>query len=83
MATKKAGGSVKNGRDSDGKRLGVKRYGGQVVSAGEIIVRQRGSHFKPGSNAKMGTDFTIFALSAGKVLFEIRRGKKLVSIQTA
>ncbi|MFA5393069.1 MAG: 50S ribosomal protein L27 [Candidatus Ratteibacteria bacterium] len=83
MATKKGGGSVKNGRDSDGKRLGVKRYGGQVVSAGEIIVRQRGSHFKPGSNTKMGTDFTIFALSAGKVLFEKRRGKKLISIQTA
>ena len=83
MATKKGGGSVKNGRDSDGKRLGVKRYGGQVVSAGEIIVRQRGSHFKPGSNTKMGTDFTIFALSAGKVLFEIRRGKKFISIQTA
>jgi large subunit ribosomal protein L27 len=83
MATKKGGGSVKNGRDSIGKRLGVKRYGGQVVSAGEIIVRQRGSHFKPGSNTKMGGDFTIFALSAGKVLFENRRGKKLISIQTA
>lgn len=83
MATKKGGGSVKNGRDSEGKRLGVKRYGGQVVSAGEIIVRQRGSHFKPGSNAGMGTDFTIFALAAGKVLFEKRRGQKLVSIQTA
>ncbi len=83
MATKKGGGSVKNGRDSCGKRLGVKRYGGQVVSAGEIIVRQRGSHFKPGLHAKMGTDFTIFALSDGKVLFEKRRGQKLISIQTS
>ena len=83
MATKKGQGSCKNGRDSDGKRLGVKRYGGQVVSAGEIIVRQRGSHFKPGSHTGMGTDFTIFALSAGKVLFENRRGQKLISIQAA
>ena len=81
MAHKKGQGSCKNGRDSAGKRLGVKRYGGQVVSAGEIIVRQRGSHFKPGSNTGMGTDYTIFALTTGKVLFESRRGQKLVSIQ--
>jgi len=83
MAHKKGQGSCKNGRDSIGKRLGVKRYGGQSVSAGEIIVRQRGSHFKPGLNAGMGTDFTIFALSAGKVCFEKRRGQKLVAVQVA
>lgn len=83
MAHKKGQGSCKNGRDSAGKRLGVKRYGGQAVSAGEIILRQRGSHFKPGANTGMGSDFTIFALAAGKVTFEKRRGQKMVSIQNA
>ena len=80
MAHKKGQGSCKNGRDSIGKRLGVKRYGGQVVSAGEIILRQRGSRFKPDQNAGMGRDHTIFALSAGKVLFETRAGRKVVTI---
>ena len=69
MAHKKAGGSSKNGRDSNAKRRGVKRYGGQVVSAGEIIVRQKGTKFRPGDNVGMGRDFTLFAEKAGKVLF--------------
>lgn len=75
MAHKKAGGSTRNGRDSVSKRLGVKRYGGQIVKAGEIIVRQRGSEFHPGDNVGMGKDYTIFALAAGKVRFS-RKGDK-------
>jgi len=69
MAHKKAGGSSKNGRDSQSKRRGVKRFGGEVVSAGEIIVRQKGTKFRPGENVGMGRDFTLFAEKAGKVLF--------------
>ncbi len=75
MAHKKAGGSTRNGRDSQSKRLGVKRYGGQVVKAGEIIVRQRGTEFHPGDNVGMGTDHTLFALIAGSVRFA-KKGPK-------
>ncbi len=69
MATKKAGGSSRNGRDSAGRRLGVKKYGGQVVDAGNIIVRQRGTKWHPGKNVGIGKDHTIFAKIAGVVTF--------------
>lgn len=72
MATKKAGGSSRNGRDSESKRLGVKRYGGQVVRAGNILVRQRGTQFHPGVNVGLGTDHTLFAKAAGRVEFAIK-----------
>ena len=75
MAHKKAGGSTGNGRDSIGKRLGVKRFGGQVVSAGSILVRQRGTSFHPGQNVGCGSDYTLFAKIDGTVSFE-RYGKK-------
>ncbi|MFW5926979.1 MAG: 50S ribosomal protein L27, partial [Wenzhouxiangella sp.] len=74
MAHKKAGGSTRNGRDSNPKYLGVKRYGGESVLAGNILVRQRGSRFHAGSNVGVGRDYTLFALSDGKVKFE-RRGR--------
>lgn len=81
MAHKKGGGSTGNGRDSHGQRLGVKMYGGQVVKAGNIIIRQRGSNVNPGRNVGIGKDDTIFALVAGKVLFErLGRTKKKVSV---
>ena len=70
MASKKAGGSTKNGRDSQGKRLGVKRYGGEKVLPGTIILRQRGSKFLLGNNVKMGRDFTIYSIVEGLVKFE-------------
>ncbi|MBC7465472.1 MAG: 50S ribosomal protein L27 [Bdellovibrio sp.] len=70
MASKKAGGSTKNGRDSQSKRLGVKRFGGQLVKSGTIIVRQRGTKFHTGSNVKIGRDFTIYAVIEGHVKFE-------------
>ena len=73
MAHKKAGGSTRNGRDSESKRLGVKRFGGQQVSAGSIIVRQRGSTFHPGRHVGMGRDYTLFARADGEVRF-LRRG---------
>ncbi len=76
MAHKKAGGSSRNGRDSVSKRLGVKRYGGEQVLAGNIIVRQRGSSFHPGKNVGMGKDYTLFATAPGKVLFEIKGPQK-------
>lgn len=84
MAHKKAGGSSRNGRDSESKRLGVKRYGGQKVVAGNIIVRQRGSTFHPGANVGMGRDFTLFALTDGSVKFEVKgpRSRKMVSVVT-
>ncbi|HKI52400.1 MAG TPA: 50S ribosomal protein L27 [Geothermobacteraceae bacterium] len=84
MAHKKAGGSSKNGRDSAGKRLGVKRFGGEKVTAGTIIVRQRGTTIHPGSNVGCGKDYTLFALTDGVVTFE-RHGKsrKKVSIYAA
>jgi large subunit ribosomal protein L27 len=79
MAHKKAGGSTKNGRDSAGKRLGVKKYGGQLVRAGNILVRQRGTTFHPGKNVGVGKDYTLFALSDGMV--EFKQGKRqIVSI---
>ena len=81
MAHKKAGGSSRNGRDSESKRLGVKRYGGQLVSAGSILVRQRGTKFHPGTNVGIGKDHTIFALKEGKVKFSTKSsGKKFVSV---
>jgi large subunit ribosomal protein L27 len=70
MAQKKAGGSSKNGRDSAGRRLGVKKFGGEAVVPGNILVRQRGTKFHPGTNVGMGKDHTLFALSAGEVKFE-------------
>ncbi len=81
MAHKKGGGSSRNGRDSAGRRLGVKRYDGQKVRAGTIIVRQRGSTFYPGQNVKMGKDHTLFSLADGFVKFErASKQKKLVSV---
>lgn len=82
MAHKKAGGSTRNGRDSESKRLGVKRFGGQAVSAGSIIVRQRGTRFHAGSNVGCGRDHTLFALIDGKVKFEVKgpKNRKFVSI---
>jgi large subunit ribosomal protein L27 len=80
MAHKKGASSSRNGRDSNAQYLGVKRYGGQVVKAGEIIVRQRGTHFHPGTLVGRGGDDTLFALAAGNVQFHERRGRKLVSI---
>ncbi|HET6720364.1 MAG TPA: 50S ribosomal protein L27 [Rhodocyclaceae bacterium] len=72
MAHKKAGGSVRNGRDSEGKRLGVKRYGGQEVVAGNIIIRQRGTEYHPGDNVGIGKDHTLFALIDGRVQFSVK-----------
>lgn len=76
MAHKKAGGSTRNGRDSESKRLGVKRFGGQLVNAGEIIVRQRGTRFHSGVNTGLGRDHTIFATAEGKVKFEVKGPRK-------
>ncbi|MBM3686717.1 MAG: 50S ribosomal protein L27 [Actinobacteria bacterium] len=80
MAHKKGASSSKNGRDSNAQRLGVKRFGGQLVNAGEIIVRQRGTHFHPGSNVGRGKDDTLFALSQGRVEFGTFRGRRVVNI---
>jgi len=81
MAHKKSGGSAKNGRDSQSKRLGVKRSAGQMVSAGSILVRQRGTPFKPGTNVGRGKDDTLFAKIEGRVQFETKgNGKKFVSV---
>ncbi len=76
MAHKKAGGSTRNGRDSHSKRLGIKRYGDQMVLAGNILVRQRGTEFHPGPNVGMGTDHTLFAKVTGRVKFEVKGEKK-------
>lgn len=83
MAHKKAGGSTKNGRDSESKRLGVKRFGGESVLAGNILVRQRGTKFHAGDNVGLGKDHTLFALSDGKVKFEVKgpKNRKFVSIE--
>ncbi len=85
MAHKKAGGSSRNGRDSESKRLGVKAYGGELIPAGSIIVRQRGTEFHAGDNVGMGKDHTLFALTTGKVLFAVKGEKKrrMVNIQPA
>ncbi len=80
MASKASGGSTKNGRDSHSKRLGVKRFDGQIVRAGNILVRQRGTKVYAGKNVGMGSDFTLFALVDGVVKFETRKNKKLVSV---
>lgn len=81
MAHKKSGGSSKNGRDTRGKRLGIKKFGGQHVLAGNIIVRQRGTKWHPGKNVGLGTDYTIFALIEGKVSFRTsKQGRVMVSV---
>ena len=81
MAHKKAGGSTRNGRDSESKRLGVKRFGGQAVQGGTIIVRQRGTRYKAGHQIGIGRDHTLYALVAGKVKFSKRFGRVVVSIE--
>ena len=81
MAHKKAGGSTNNGRDSNAKRLGVKKYGGEAVAAGNIIIRQRGTRIRPGNNVGLGRDYTIYAKTAGKVHFEwASKGRRQVSV---
>lgn len=80
MAHKKGASSSNNGRDSESKRLGVKRFGGQQVKAGEILVRQRGTKFHPGENVGRGGDDTLFALKSGAVQFSVKRNRKLVNI---
>jgi len=80
MATKKAGGSTENGRDSAGRRLGIKKFGNQLVIAGNIIVRQRGTRFFAGAGVGMGKDHTLFALQDGKVLFSQKGRRKLVNV---
>jgi large subunit ribosomal protein L27 len=82
MAHKKAGGSSKNGRDSESKRLGVKHFGGESVAPGNILVRQRGTHFHAGPNVGIGRDHTLFALAAGRVKFQTKgpKGRKHVSV---
>lgn len=82
MAHKKAGGSSRNGRDSESKRLGVKKFGNENVVAGNIIVRQRGTKYHPGTNVGMGKDHTLFALSDGKVAFSVKaNGRSFVSVE--
>ncbi|HSL09168.1 MAG TPA: 50S ribosomal protein L27 [Pseudonocardiaceae bacterium] len=83
MAHKKGASSSRNGRDSNAQRLGVKRFGGQKVNAGEILIRQRGTKFHPGAHVGRGGDDTLFALEAGSVQFSMRRGRKMVNIVPA
>ncbi len=84
MATKKAGGSSKNGRDSIGRRLGVKKFGGEYVIPGNIIIRQRGTEYWPGKNVDMGKDHTIFAIAEGSVYFETKaKDRVFVSVKAA
>ncbi len=84
MAHKKAAGSSRNGRDSAGQRLGIKRYGGEEVSSGSILVRQRGTTFHPGTNVGCGKDYTLFATIDGVVKFETKRqGRKFISVYAA
>ncbi|MBV8426395.1 MAG: 50S ribosomal protein L27 [Hyphomicrobiales bacterium] len=80
MAHKKAGGSSRNGRDSESKRLGVKKFGGEDVVAGNIIVRQRGTKVHPGANVGVAKDHTLFALTSGRVSFAIKRGRSTVAV---
>jgi len=80
MAHKKAGGSSRNGRDSEGRRLGVKKFGSEAVIPGNIIVRQRGTKWHPGTNVGVGKDHTLFALTEGRVRFETRRGRAFVAV---
>ncbi len=82
MAQKKAGGSTRNGRDSESKRLGIKRYGGEHVIPGNILCRQRGTQWHPGTGVGMGTDHTIFAVEEGQVVFKTKRnGRIFISVQ--
>lgn len=83
MAHKKAGGSSRNGRDTAGRRLGVKKFGGEEVIPGNIIIRQRGTKVHPGDNVGIGKDHTIFALVEGKVSFKEKKGKMFVAVQPA
>ncbi len=83
MAHKKGASSTNNGRDSNAQRLGVKRFGGQFVGAGEIIVRQRGTQFHPGDNVGRGSDDTLFALAEGNVQFGVKRGRRVVNVVSA
>lgn len=83
MASKKGVSSTRNGRDSNAKRLGVKRFGGQEVNAGEILVRQRGTRIHPGANVGRGSDDTLFALAAGAVEYGTRSGRKIVNVVAA
>lgn len=80
MAHKKGGGSSRNGRDSNSQRLGVKRYAGQYVLSGNILVRQRGTRIKPGVNVRVGSDDTLFAVADGVVVFDVVRGQKRVNV---
>lgn len=80
MASKKGVSSTKNGRDSNPQYLGVKRYGGQIVGAGEILVRQRGTHFHPGENVGRGKDDTLFATTGGLVEFGTKRGRRVINV---
>ncbi len=80
MAHKKGVGSSKNGRDSNSQRLGVKRFGGELVTAGSIIIRQRGTRFHPGTNVGKGRDDTLFAKADGHVQFEMKKGRKFISV---
>ena len=82
MAHKKAAGSTRNGRDSESKRLGVKKFGGEYVIPGNIIIRQRGTKIRPGENVGLGNDYTIYSVAEGKVHFDTRRGRKYVSVVT-
>jgi large subunit ribosomal protein L27 len=83
MATKKAGGSTKNNRDSLSKRLGLKKFDGEIVKAGNILVRQRGTKYVPGQNVGLGKDYTLFSLVDGRVKFSWSRGKPVVSVVSA
>ncbi len=83
MAHKKGGGTSRNGRDSNGQRLGVKRYAGQFVLAGNILIRQRGTHIKPGLNVGAGKDDTLFATADGVVTFDLVRGRKRINVMPA
>ncbi len=82
MAHKTGGGSTRNGRDSKSKRLGVKKYGGEAINAGSIIIRQRGTKFKPGKNVGIGKDDTLFALQTGFVKFVTKNKRKVVEVET-
>ena len=83
MAHKKGASSTRNGRDSNAQRLGVKRFGGESVNAGEIILRQRGTHFHPGDGVGRGKDDTLFALVEGQVEFGVKRGRRVVNVVSA
>jgi large subunit ribosomal protein L27 len=83
MAHKKGAGSSKNGRDSNSKRLGVKRYGGESVITGNILVRQKGTKFHPGNQVGIGKDYTLYALIPGQVRFEVKNGRKYISVYPA